>query len=375
MACLKRTVFLPVSVMSRTVLMSLIFLSSIKRGVCASAPCRASCSGTDCITVHKETLDFKQAEETCRDRNGELVTLHTYADETDLYRLSEGLDGDFWIGLRLPDNACSNLSAPLRGYKWTSVGMHMDDLSRFDTWKDNVKVCSSHCVSLSSDQMLTERLCSDKTDGFLCKTHEKHACKATQSSDLNFFPSSKGCSEGPCEHICTDVNGGYICSCFKGYIPDSKDPKQCKMHCAAQKCPAICDTDTDSICFCPEGFIRNEQFCEDIDECSMQECQQQCRNTFGGFSCSCREGFRLKDQVNCVPERFIVTTPVLTDLVKPTVKLSSVSASSFIWLWICIAAAVAVLICVVRFYVVKLQKRREPNPNQRSAAPADDMQC
>ncbi|KAM7376694.1 hypothetical protein PAMP_006407 [Pampus punctatissimus] len=381
MACLKLAVFVPVKVMSLTILMSVIFLSSVKTGVCMkpTATCWAVCSGTDCITVNQDRLDFKKAEETCRNRNGELVTFQTHTDETILYNLSQELYGNFWIGLRLPANACSNLSAPLRGYEWTSVGMHGNDIPLFNTWKDNVKVCSSYCVSLSNNQMLTERLCSDKTDGFLCRTNHKDACQATELSDPNFFRSSKGCSDGPCEHICTDVNGGYICSCFKGYIPDSKDPKQCKMHCAEQKCPVICDTNTDNICFCPEGFIRNEKFCEDIDECSMQECQQQCKNTFGGFSCSCKEGFILKGQVNCIradnSEHFVVTTPIVIDLVKPTLKISSVSASSFIWLWICIAVAVAVLICIVRFYVVKLQKRREQNSNQRSAAPVDNNEC
>lgn len=357
--------------------MSVILLLSIETGFGLKQTCRPFCTGSDCITVNQERVDFKTAEEACHDRNGELLTFLSEIDETILDILSQDLYGNFWIGLHLPAGACSNLSAPLRGYEWTSGSMHPSFIPSSITWADRVKVCSPRCVTCSNGQKWTERLCSDKTDGFLCKTKHKDACQAQKLSDKNFFQSSKGCSSGPCEHLCTDVKGGYKCSCYRGYIPDSKDLSRCKVHCGGQKCHAICEGDNDT-CFCPDGFLRTGKFCEDIDECIMDWCDQECKNTFGGFVCSCRKGFVLDDsKVNCIKaqdsESFVITTPIAIGFVanNTTLKVSYANTGGFLWLWIFVALTVVVSIFVIRFYVVKRQKRREQN----STAPVDNIEC
>lgn len=369
------TVFESVQIIRMIVLISVIFLLSIKTGLCIkqTGTCRPFCTGSDCITLHQDSVDFQTAEEACRDQPGELVTFQLDEDHHILDSLSQELHGNFWIGLRLPAGACSNLSTPLRGYESASGPIHRSFIPSFSTWKDNVKVCSPRCVSLSNDQKWTERFCSDKTDGFLCRTKHKDACRAQELSDVNVFQSSEGCSSGPCEHTCTDVKGGYKCSCFRGYIPDSKNPRQCKIHCAQQKCPIVCDRNSD--CYCPDGFLKSDKFCEDMDECSMDGCDQECRNTFGSFVCSCREGFELKDQVKCIK-----ATPIVVGFVKPaatndTLKGSSAPAGGFVWIWIFVAVAVVVFIIAMRFYVVKRQKRREQNSNQHSSAAVDNIEC
>lgn len=338
--------------------------------------CRPFCSGTDCIVANQDKVDFTTAEERCRDSNGELMTFQSATDERFLDTLSRELDGSFWIGLRLPADACSNLSAPLRGYEWTSGRVHRDFIPSLIPWKHSVTVCSPHCVSLSKDHKWTEQLCSDQTDGFLCKTSHKDACQAQELSDPHVFQSPKGCSDGPCEQKCTEVTGGFKCSCFSGYAPDSKDPRRCKVYCAQEKCPAICDRNTDSACFCPDGFIINDdKVCQDINECVMQQCDQLCENSFGSFVCSCKEGFVLKNEVKCIrAEDSIIPTP----MVKPaasnnTLKASSLSSGGFILIWVFLAVSVVVLICVVRFYVVKRQKHGVQTSNQRSTASVDNV--
>nr|XP_033498139.1 thrombomodulin-like [Epinephelus lanceolatus] len=385
MACLQLTASVLMKIMTVTVSMCVIFVLSIQTGFAATQTgyCRPFCTGSDCITVNQDRVDFQTAEEACRHRDGELMTFQSKTDLTTLNILSQELHGDFWIGLRLPAAACSNLSAPLRGYEWTSGGVQRSFTPASSTWKDSVTICSPGCVSLSKDQKWTERPCTDKAEGFLCKTKHKDACQAQELSGPKVIQSSEGCSHGPCEHTCKDVKGCYICSCYKGYIPDSKNPVRCKLHCDQQKCPAVCDRHTDSACFCPDGFVISGAFCEDINECTSNSCQHECKNTFGSFVCSCREGFVLKNQVKCVKagsQSLVVTTPAVTGFVKlatnnRTLKGSSAPAGGFVWVWILIVVAVLVLICVIRFYAVKRQKHREQNSTQQSAAPVDNIEC
>lgn len=100
----------------------------------------------------------------------------------------------------------------------------------------------------------------------------------------------------------------------------------------------------------------------------MNECSQLCNNTFGGFVCSCREGFVLKGQVKCVE-----APPLVEGITKPaandsTLQGSSAAAGGFLWIWIVVAVAVLVLVFVIRFYVVRRQSRRQLIPAQQSTA-------
>lgn len=372
MGCLHLTAFVPVSL----VLVSFI-LTSVKTeaGRVDAGACTAACVGNDCVTLNLDRVDFKSAEETCRDRNGELMAFQSEGAESALETLLRGAYGDLWIGLRLPGGVCSNLSAPLRGYQWTTGGLSRSFFPSSSTWRDGVEVCSPRCVSLSDDHRWTERPCSDAVDGFLCKTNHRDACQAQGLSDPRSFVSPQGCSDGPCEHKCTAAPGGYTCSCFDGYIPNSQDPHQCQLHCPTERCPLHCDRT--GLCFCPDGFLRSENFCEDIDECAMNECDQECENTLGSYTCSCWEGFTLRDKGRCVKakehEGSTVTPPIVTPALNSTLKISSTSSNTFLWIWICIAVVVVVCVFVLRYFVVKRQERRELDA-QRPASHVDNVE-
>nr|XP_057946760.1 thrombomodulin [Doryrhamphus excisus] len=331
-----------------------------------TSACRPFCVGNNCLVINRDKVDFSTAEERCRARKGQLMTFQSPGDDRLHEMIRKELNGNFWIGLFLPANTCSSFSAKMRGYEWTSGRRRSDHIPSFITWKNDIRVCSPYCVSLSDDRTFTEKPCTEKTDGFLCRTYHKNACVVEKSS---FFRSSKGCSDAPCEQNCTVVKDGFKCSCFRGYAPHSEDPRRCRIHCSRERCPAICEKNTNSACFCAEGFIINDQFCEDIDECIMGECDQECKNTFGSFICSCKEGYVLTEQVKCVRAvggHFDITTPSAKGYVKPnndTMKGSSVSAATFIWLWILLALFVVGLICIGRVYVMKRHKRREQNSN------------
>lgn len=309
---------------------------------------------------------------------------------------------DFWIGLHLPVDRCSNTSfGLLRGYEWTTGDTSTD----FSNWTSNTTFCSPMCVSVSSRQKWTERPCHDKIAGFLCEYNYQSTCKplrtgtnesvsystplgfkgdgllalppnsvATQSPSgikklcgldkdewigapwscnienggcehqcqvKNGFPECicppgerpragvacrcpigfemvggkcrdiDECLDGPCQHVCSNTVGGYRCSCHKGYKQASKNQNMCEEHCPSEECPAVCNVLDPKSCSCPFGYIidhrKNGSFCVDIDECvrDSKECDQQCKNTFGSFICSCESGFELIKGFRCVrPDSF-----------------------------------------------------------------------
>lgn len=346
--------------------------SGVKRA--GSGPCLHACSEEECITANWDGVDFQSAEESCRNKNGELLTLPSETHQRIFEVLSKKLSGSFWIGLRLPAGSCRDPSAPLRGYRWTSGnGTHS---ASSNIWTETSKLCSLPCVSLSDHQEWKESLCSDKTDGFLCRTQQQHACQEKEKT----FKNPNGCKNGPCEHECTDVNGGYKCSCFKGYKPDRTSPRRCRLFCGQKSCPAVCDSP--DRCSCPDGFILSGQTCEDINECEMGQCSDDCLNSFGSFMCFCKEGFVLKDHVDCVPaaeaEGFDVTTPE-AEFVQPATKNVTLRSAAnpgavFLWIWVLVALILVVSVFLIRFQVVKRQKLREQSLSQQSAAPGETVE-
>lgn len=386
MDCLHLRATVPLKTVTVTILIFTWFSTCIKTGLSRrqSAICRPVCIEDDCITVSLERVDFKAAEEACRNSNGELLSFQSEKDQIIFDLLSRrDLMGNLWIGLHLPSGVCSNLSAPLRGYEWTYGNTDRSFFPSFD-WRDSIELCSPHCVSISNDRKWMESPCSVKTDGFLCKTRHKDACQAEAMTDPIFFPDPKGCSSGPCEHICKDVKGGYTCSCFTGYIQDKKDPQRCIMHCGQQTCPAMCERNTGGSCFCAEGFLLDGKICGDIDECAMDYCDHYCKNFPGSFACSCKKGYVLKNEVKCVKSDLVSTTPAAAEALKPptannnnTGTGSVGSTGGFVWIWIVVALAVLLCIFVIRFHVVNRQKRREQNVNQQPSVPTpvDNIEC
>jgi Mg-chelatase subunit ChlD len=105
------------------------------------------------------------------------------------------------------------------------------------------------------------------------------------------------CLGNPCEHICTDADDGFVCSCREGYQVSSVDPKKCedRDECRLDKpCQHVCNNTEGSYqCSCREGYVLSSSDrtkCNDINECSKKPCQHICTNTEGSFKCSCNPG-------------------------------------------------------------------------------------
>lgn len=358
---------MPVCTATMAIWISAFLFLSFGAGLCLTA--------RSCITFHQDRVDFQGAEEACSSSGAELLALQPEAADEIWSLLSQEPHGNVWIGLRLPAGACSNLSAPLRGYRWTSADPQRSSTPPSSIWEGNTKVCSPHCVSLSRDQRWTERPCSDRADGYLCTARQRDACQGQEPAAAGVVLSSRGCSTGPCEQICREVEGGFQCSCFPGYSPDSSAPNQCKLHCAQQKCPASCDSSTGESCQCPDGFIASDGFCHDIDECSMEGCEHACSNTYGSFQCSCPEGFVLKDTVKCVDATQGVSgAPTLPTPTPPNMLLgSSAAGTGFLGLWIFITLTVVASVLGISFYVVG--RHRAAACRGGSSIPADGSEA
>ncbi|CAH0730104.1 unnamed protein product, partial [Brenthis ino] len=115
-----------------------------------------------------------------------------------------------------------------------------------------------NCVSRTQLCNLADD-CGDGSDELGC--HHTHTCSPVD--------------KGGCEHFCTNLTlplgagagpGGYICTCFQGWIISRADSKRCA----------------------------------DVDECASgaHHCSHVCTNLNGSYSCSCRDGFKLADSLS-----------------------------------------------------------------------------
>lgn len=136
--------------------------------------------------------------------------------------------------------------------------------------------------------------------------------------------------------ICTNTDGGYMCSCPLGFEPLLEFTDAiCKgtrleyiyvfirnklMYVSdINECPDACNDDENSICIntigsyhclCPLGFHKNNSVCEgsyisimmgtmklifqsDNNECEIINCglHAECTNTVGSFKCDCAAGY------------------------------------------------------------------------------------
>ncbi|XP_022097489.1 fibrillin-1-like [Acanthaster planci] len=64
-------------------------------------------------------------------------------------------------------------------------------------------------------------------------------------------------------------------------------------------------------CTCPPGYMlaSDRRSCRDVDECSRYSglCQQNCRNTLGGYQCSCTTGHLMNNRRTCSDSRGCTT--------------------------------------------------------------------
>ncbi|XP_012224713.1 uncharacterized protein [Linepithema humile] len=176
-------------------------------------------------------------------------------------------------------------------------------------------------------------------------------------------PNAGLCAEASCEHVCNEINGRAVCSCYEGFRLDGRkcvDINECLLNNGHGPCQDTCrnlvggyecsceglqdaslSTDNHTcehdkhtgpcsvnnagcshtclstmgrvFCLCPDGFMLEDDWktCQDVDECSVPDlqtdlCRYGCINTPGSYRCA--EPMELRDQpvldslsITCLP--------------------------------------------------------------------------
>lgn len=324
-----------------------LFLSRLEERVLGQ---REYCAGNRCFAVVPEPVDFPGAQKICKLRGGELMALPSLEAQEMVTLLLSGLAGRFWLGLRLPDGRCPDLSSQQLGYRWTTG----DGASDYQNWGTADANCSSKCASVFAERNLTwwQESCHDELTGLLCQyTIEGDTCSGfqvgggaqvtyttpmgTHGESLASFPPgtiavkenagveypdstficyggwlrapwSCEVNNGGCEHSCVSPNQKPLCACPAGQTLRANNITCAKDPCA--ECAHQCHRDGGiSVCRCNEGYrlAQDKKGCVDVNECEEEEdpCtaekNEMCLNTAGGFLCVCRDGF-VEEDGECV---------------------------------------------------------------------------
>lgn len=117
--------------------------------------------------------------------------------------------------------------------------------------------------------------------GFL--VDEQNQCRDINECETN----------NPCEHMCFNMMGSYICQCKPGFelAPDSiscQDIDECSF--SSYMCQYQCVNQPGQYtCMCPDGYqLQGTSLCQDINECETgNNCRddEMCWNYHGGFRC------------------------------------------------------------------------------------------
>ncbi|XP_030626803.1 thrombomodulin-like [Chanos chanos] len=274
--------------------------------------------------------------------------------------------------IQAPEDPCDEAGCAQRCSKVNNtVQCHCDH--GYELGKDG-KSCNDIDECADKSRCSGEHMeCVNTYGSFECRCESGYEMNNNKCIDID------ECVNSPCEHSCVNTESSYYCTCFDGYIISSEDGNRCELHCSQRECPAVCDVNNDFHCDCPDNYILEERrtgrYCVDIDEClSSYVCDQLCENTFGGYVCSCEEGFELVDDHECI-DNSSFTTPydLFTPTVGPTTP-SGVSAGGLLGILIMIVLTILLIVLVVRHICKGHSKKRDLKIQQKSGEDFSDLE-
>ncbi|KAG7205059.1 hypothetical protein KM043_005438 [Ampulex compressa] len=162
-----------------------------------------------------------------------------------------------------------------------------------------------------------EHVCKEMEGKAVCTCYKGFRLDGNKCVDINECLLNNG--HGPCQDTCRNTVGGYECSCegLQDTVlsPDNhtcQDAGPCSVNNAG--CSHTCLSTMGRVfCLCPDGFMLEDDWktCQDVDECAVPDlqtevCRYGCINTPGSYRCA--EPMELKDQpvldslsITCLP--------------------------------------------------------------------------
>ncbi|XP_017877093.1 uncharacterized protein LOC108623229 isoform X2 [Ceratina calcarata] len=162
-----------------------------------------------------------------------------------------------------------------------------------------------------------EHMCKEIDGRPVCSCYKGFRLEGDKCIDINECLLNNG--HGPCQDTCRNTIGGYECSCeglqdtvLSADNHTCQDASPCSVNNAG--CSHTCLSTMGRVfCLCPDGFILKDDWktCQDVDECAQPDlqtemCRYGCINTAGSYRCA--DPMELKDQpildslsITCLP--------------------------------------------------------------------------
>ncbi|XP_060576563.1 fibrillin-1-like isoform X2 [Ruditapes philippinarum] len=166
---------------------------------------------------------------------------------------------------------------------------------------------SNQCIDVDECKDSTmnscDQVCVNTNGSYTCKCHLGFTMLEGSCQDID---ECSGIND--CDQICDNTIGSYRCSCHEGYALNITERKSCSpIYVCTEENSSTCGDnalcmmqDGEIECRCFKGYVKKNDICVDIDECSETPCSHNCINTNGSYTCNCQIGYFLKeDKVTC----------------------------------------------------------------------------